>query len=115
MPRLTDFNPQWIDIGDRRGLGFLFRCTTGHCDGFNIVLFANPLDGGPALEGNTFPVYEKLVAAGLVNTEGRRLHRGCGLFRWNRDPKTTTFETLTLNPSVDSHECGHFTIVNGAW
>ncbi len=115
MPKLTDFEPRWIDFGDRRGLGFLFRCTTGHCQGLNIVLFANPVDGGPPLDGNTWPIFEKLTAAGLINDMDRRLHRGCGLFRWNRDPNTSTFENLTLSPSVDAHECGHFTITNGAW
>lgn len=115
MPKLTDFEPRWIDIGERRGLGFLFRCTTGHCQELNIVLFANPIDGGPALEGNTFPVFEQLIAAGLIDRTDRRLHRGCGLFRWHRDPSTTTFENMTLTPSVDAHECGHFTVTNGSW
>jgi hypothetical protein len=114
MPKLTDFDPRWVDLGDRRGLGFLFRCTTGHCQDLNIVLFANPLDSGPALEGNTWPVFEKLEAAGLIGDD-RRLHRGCGLFRWNREPDTTTFEDLTLTPSVDAHECGHFVLSNGRW
>lgn len=114
MPKLTDFAPRWIDIGDRRGLGFLFRCTTGHCEELNIVLFANPLDGGPALEGNTFPVYDQLRKAGIIK-DGERLYRGCGLFRWQRAPQATTFETMTLTPSVDAHECGHFTITNGTW
>lgn len=114
MPKLTDFDPKWIDLDGRRGLGFLFRCTTGHCKEFNIVLFANPIDGGSPLEGNTWTVFEKLVVAGLVN-DNRQLHRGCGLFRWNRDPNTTTFENLTLTPSINAHECGHFTITNGCW
>src|SRR4051812_34561507 len=86
MPKLTDFEPRWIDIGDRRGLGFLFRCTTGHCQELNIVLFANPIDGGPPLEGNTFPVHDQLRKAGIIK-DGERLYRGCGLFRWQRAPQ----------------------------
>lgn len=113
MKRLVNYDPQMIDLGDRRGLGFLFRCVTGHCHEMNIVLFANPLDGGVALEGSTWEVFDKLRTAGLIDDDKRRLHRGCGSFRWQRDPKTTSFDNLTLTPSVNAHECGHFMLTNG--
>lgn len=119
MPRLTDFDPQWIDLGDRRGLGFICRCTTGHCDGYNVVLLANPLDGGPPFAGDSWALLDELLELpGFVGYDGkglRRLVRGCGAYRWQRDPKTSTFEDLSLTPSVNAHECGHFTVTNGAW
>lgn len=117
MPRLTDFHPVWIDLGDRKGLGFIYRCTTGHCTGLNTVLFANPLDGGPPCPMGTWELRDALIAAGLIDDDGdlKRLHRGCGKTRWNRDPLTSTFENLTLSPSINACECGHFTVVNGGW
>lgn len=123
MPRLTDFDPKWIDLGDRKGLGFLFRCVTGHCDGYNAVLFANPIDGGPAFAGDSWALLDELLKVeGLIGYQGdgkglRHLVRGCGSFRWTRtgEPPATTFEAISLTPSVDCHECGHFTVTNGGW
>lgn len=103
--RLTDLSPQWIDLGDRKGLGFLWRCSTGHCEGWNVTLLANPLDGGPPFPGDSWALVGALEMVGLI--------RGCGMARWKRDPATTTFENLTLSPSVNAHECGHWTVING--
>ncbi len=116
MPRLIDFSPKWIDLDGRKGLGFLFRCTTGHCDGLNTVLFANPLDGGPPCDLDTWPLRDALIAAGLIDeVDGnKRMHRGCGKFRWWRTG-CNTFEAMSLTPSVNCHECGHLTITNGGW
>ncbi len=116
MPRLTDFDPRWIDLGDRKGLGFTMCCAGagpqhGPTCGHRIpVLFANPLDGGPPYEGNSYDLQEA-----LGDGEHSPLYRGCGKFRWKRDPLTMTFADLSLTPSVNSHECGHFTITAGGW
>jgi hypothetical protein len=109
MPRLVDFAPEWIDIGDRHGLGLMMDCGARHCDGRNAVLFANPLDGGPPFEGDTGALMDALD----WDFDERRFNRGCGPVRWNRCGDT--FDTLSLTPSVNAHECGHFTITNGGW
>lgn len=107
--KLVDLNPEWIDLDNRKGLGFLLSCPKQHCKASSVIFFANPLDDGPAFEGDAF---KELVAIKLIPND-RQLFRGCGPFRWNRDPKTKTFETLTLSPSVNAHECGHYHIIKG--
>lgn len=125
MPKLTDFAPQWIDHAGRRGLG-LFMTSPVNPKWRLCVLFANPLDGGPAWLGESrdllavmFPVQTepgKPDAKGRwdgdVDAEGRWL-MACGSFRWQRTGDT--FESLSLSPSVDAHNMGHFTITNGQW
>ena len=128
--KLIDFDPRWIDIPDRHGIGFLWRCVTGHCDGYNATLFVNPLDGGPAFLGDSWSLLEELLKMdGLIDygPDGlRRLVRGCGANRWSRldsagklivgaGNPVTTFENLTTSPSINAYECGHFTVVNGCW
>lgn len=108
MPRLTDFDPKWIDLPGRKGLGFTYRCTTGHCKGYNVVLFANPIDGGPAFEGDSWALIDAIAPE-----EHRPLYRGCGSCRWQRTGDT--FDTLSLTPSINAYECGHFTVTNGGW
>lgn len=45
--RLVDLAPEWIVV-DGREVGIKMSCPC--CEGFAIgILFANPLDGGPAL------------------------------------------------------------------
>lgn len=102
--RLTDLNPHWLihggdDVLDqdgraiplRKGLGVIFDCPCG-CGVRAAILFANPLDGGPALEPNA-----------------RSAH-------WDRTGET--FEDLTLRPSIlrnkDHGGCGwHGFVTNG--
>lgn len=112
MPRLTEFDPKWIDSDEgRRGLGFTMTCANRHCAGRMIVFFANPLDGGPAFEGSTWDAQRECT--GIPLGDAARLLRGCGETRWTR--QGDTFENLSLSPSVNMHECGHFTITNGGW
>ncbi len=109
--RLADFDPQWIDHGDRKGIGVSFRCLTGHCTGRLWIMFANPLDGGPAYEGNCFALMLQKQETGEPGiTAGSR---PCGPCRWKRIGDT--FETLTMTPSVDAHQCGHKTLTNGVF
>jgi len=88
---IADLDPHWIFDANRRVVGVRFACPTcGDLVGaVNIcVLFENPPDGGPAApRGCRLP----------GDSEGRR---------WTRDG--TTFSTLTLSPSVDCSQCGHW-------
>jgi len=114
MPRLIDFDPQWIDTADRKGLGLKLKCPAGHCDGWLWVLFANPLDGGPAWEGDCFALmFDFYEATRDEQRDGPVRDRPCGKARWNRTGDV--FETLSLSPSVNAHQCGHFTVTNGCW
>lgn len=84
--KLTELNPRWLsfDTG-RRGQGIAFDCPCEKCQRTKFrrrvtVPFANPLDG-------------KARAAGREDY-------------WTRDGDE--FETLTLSPSIDESECGHW-------
>lgn len=100
--KLAERDPRWVGAGgegitrngqpvpERHGVGLMFDCPCGgeHC--WVAVNFANPLDGGPALEG-------------------------CGP-NWQRTGET--FETLTLTPSIlksrEKGGCGwHGFVTNG--
>lgn len=109
--RLLDLHPAWVDHGDRRGLGVEFDCMVCHCRGRLMILFANPLDGGPAWEGNGFALlYDRLPED---QKDGPILNRSCGPHRWTREGDA--FETLTMRPSVDAYECGHLTLTAGGF
>lgn len=97
--KLTDLNPQWIGSGGegvtdsngnpvpaREGVGMIFDCPCG-CGVQCYVGFANPLDGGPAIDQRP---------------------------RWNR--VGDSFDTLTLKPSIHriGDSCGwHGFITDG--
>lgn len=84
--RLIDLHATWINRGGRV-VGVRFTCPVNdgsgpHADGHSVcVLFANPVDGGPA-----HPNDDSCPG----NSKGRR---------WQRIGNT--FETLSLHPSVD--------------
>jgi hypothetical protein len=86
MAKLVDLHPRWIIEGlgkHRTGLGVSFDCP--HCSSTRIhVFFAAPLDGGP-------PMPDVLL--------------------WNN--QGTTFETLTLLPSIDQRGHYHGYLTNG--
>ena len=90
--RLVDLDPHWTaDDDGRHGMGISFECP--HCPAAGNperlgVQFANPIDGGE-------PSGEK----------SRRHSRGLAPL-WHRTGDT--FETLTLTPSVDASEGGHW-------
>ena len=107
--RLVTLDPKWIDHGDRCGLGISFNCMTSHCKGRQWILFKNPLDGGPAYEGTC----TKLMAEMIADEEWTGRDRGCGTIRWQRDGES--FESLSLSPSVNAHDCGHHTLTNGVF
>lgn len=77
--RLTELEPRWLNIGGRSGMGITFLCPCCRSERLPI-LFENPLDGGAPEAG--------------VRT------------RWTRTGNT--FETLTLTPSIDARNSGHF-------
>ncbi len=116
MPRLSDFDPAWIDdpATGRTGIGVSFRCVMGHCSGRMWCLFSNPLDGGNAHEGDCFSLmFEHYERTNDGQRQGPIHDRGCGQVRWQRSGET--FETLSLTPSVDAHQCGHFVLKEGGW
>lgn len=125
MPRLTDFAPEWIDHGDRKGLG-LFMTSPANPKWRLCVLFANPIDGGPPWPGQSRDLLALLFPVdaepGKPDAKGRwpgdvdgqgRFVMACGTFRWRRTGES--FEALSLSPSVDAHHMGHFTVTNGEW
>lgn len=97
--RLLDLSPRWFDVPgtgtDKDGVTFL--CP--HCREVRLaVQFANPVDAEPK------PL--------MSNKDQRRHVHDLGTFDvppgtlWGRTGET--FETLTLNPSVDASQAGHW-------
>src|ERR1043166_153565 len=114
MPRLTEFDPRWIDTPDRKGVGFTMSCPARHCTGRIWCLFENPLDGGPPIAGDCITLmFDHYERTNDEQREGPILDRGCGRTRWRRTGDT--FECLSTSPSLNMHECGNFTITNGGW
>lgn len=125
MPRLSDHEPAWIDHAGRRGLGLLMT-SPEKPDWRLCVLFANPLDGGPPWPGESRALLAALFPGdagpdrpdskgrrpGDVDDRGRHV-MGCGTFRWRRTGDT--FDALSLDPSVNAHQMGHFTVTRGGW
>lgn len=115
MLRLIDLDPQWINHGERRGLGVRFRCMAGHCEGYQWILFANPLDGGPAYDGKCYQLMSDLSDKIQAET-GHYIFgkdRPCDPCRWTRTGED--FATMSMSPSVNAHECGHLTLTNGVF
>lgn len=109
MPRLVDYDPICIEIDGRRGLGFTMLCP-GHDKAHRIVvLFANPLDGGLPYVGNSFDLAEALEN----DPRHQPIYRGCGTFRWKR--AGDSFDSMSISPSINAHDCGHFTVTDGGW
>lgn len=84
MVRLIDLNPRWVTSAGRTGAGLSFDCPGTCCATAAVrqrmqVLFRNPMDGGDPSVGEP---------------------------RWNRSG--STFDDLTLTPSIDASASGHF-------
>ena len=97
--RLTEANPHWVGLGDKGELiiGITFKSPkTGHRIG---VLFANPIDHDGWIQkiGNPMDLEEFFPDSK----------------RWKR--KGETFDSLTLEPSIDISERNewHGRILNG--
>lgn len=108
--KLTDLDPGWIDFNDRKGLGIKFKCMTGHCQGYQWILFANPLDGGEPYKERCFQLMLDIAIQGGDDCP-KKYDRPCDQCRWHRIGDN--FETLTMTPSVNAYECGHLTLTNG--
>lgn len=84
--RLSTLDPHWVGEWGRHGAAVSFQCPC--CTGTEratrlVVPFRNPIDGGAPMEG--------------LNSRG--------IF-WGREG--STFDTLTLTPSVDASGIGHW-------
>lgn len=84
--KLTELDPTWVTTGNgRHGMGVMFECP--HCrERYVGCWFANSIDGGPPY------------------SEVR--HDGTPEPLWQRTGDT--FETLTLEPSIDVSKDGHW-------
>lgn len=91
--RLTELSPRWVRDGEgRHGQGMSFECP--HCRAEYLgVWFANPVDGGAPIEE------EKRK---YVDRQGKPRIRPL----WHRQGEN--FETLSLSPSIDASEVGHW-------
>jgi hypothetical protein len=105
--KLADLHPQFVDHANRRGIGLICDCLIGHCSGKLLILFENPLDGGAPWSGGS----REIILALFPDRETRPEVVGSGDCRWKRIGET--FETLSLSPSVNAHECGHMSLSNG--
>lgn len=83
--KLVDLDPGWWTTTEgRTGMGLSFRCPCKpDCGQYLGVWFANPLDGGAPAEAGIDPKP-----------------------RWQRTG--AMFETLTLTPSIDASNSGHW-------
>lgn len=89
---LLELNPKWVTQKEgRQGMGISFDCPCCHKQRL-VVMFKNPLDGLDSFNDSNY--VDKTVT-------------------WIREGDT--FETLTLNPSVDAskHKHWHGFIKNG--
>ena len=109
--RLVDLNPRWFSEEGRHGQGVTFDCP--HCAGAIrlAAAFANPLDGGapvPLEPSKLWPTLQPRPdeAPGLVTVPPGTL--------WQRTGET--FDVLSLVPSVDASNSGHWHgyLTNGA-
>ena len=93
--RLSELNPRWCAAGDsRHGMGITFECP--HCRTQRLgVWFVNPIDGGPK-------EHELIEDHHMGGPE------------WTRTG--TTFDDLSLSPSIDASAFGHWHgyITNGS-
>lgn len=97
--KLTDLEPHWVGLMPGHAIGITFLCP--HCRQCRIgVPFDEPI-GGEKLEsiiGRDLTVHlhsQKKFLADLMNKK-----------HWHREGET--FETLTLSPSIDTSEHGHW-------
>jgi hypothetical protein len=107
--RLVELEPRWLVIAVRyppdrarpavvrHGMGISFLCP--HCEDQRlVVMFSNPLDGGPAEALEPDPERPGSLRPTRL---------------WQRNGRT--FQSLTLSPSIDVSASGHWhgVIVDG--
>lgn len=110
--KLSELDPHWLTYQARR-VGFTFKCP--HCENVYLTCF---------FEG--FPVFEKawrtddevsvrpgqydLLSQVLPSCDAENAVPANPKARWvsTRDPQESTFETLTVSPSLDASASGHW-------
>jgi hypothetical protein len=107
--KLAELDPHWVGLCQGHAIGITFLCP--HCRKCRIgVAFDEPI-GGHHLEN----VIGRDVAVFLT----REFMTGTGRFqnstlkKWHREGET--FDGLSLSPSIDTSECGHWhgSVTNG--
>lgn len=104
--RLTQLNPKWLTVDGRR-VGFVFQCP--HCLTTTLSCFTVPM---PHIVGEDYhdcqlALFATVIAdpADVYNVVPCRQN-----FAWTSTPPidVTTFETMTITPSLDASASGHW-------
>lgn len=103
--RLTELDPHWIGLcpGHAWGLSFVCPCCARNGKEDRIAVFFDEAIG--------LQLLERVIGRAVINHEAMEL---LSKHKWHREGET--FDTLTLTPSVDASEHGHWHgfITNGA-
>lgn len=87
--RLTELEPHWVGLAPGHAIGVTFLCP--HCRNVRLgVLFDVPIGG---------EILDNFIGLRLAASHIDDKH-------WHREGET--FETLTLTPSVDTSQHGHW-------
>ncbi len=109
--KLTDLDPKWFDVGgnnsNKDGLSFLCPCPKCQI-GSPVrlaVQFANPIGDYPAIEMTAKERNRHVLELKTFDVPPGTM--------WRREGET--FETISLSPSVDASQAGHWhgNITNG--
>ncbi len=92
--RLVDLEPHWVGLMPGHAIGITFLCP--HCHQCRVgVLFDVPI-GGNSIEG----IIGRSLTVALQQAANSNMKQ------WHR--QGDTFETLSLSPSIDTSEHGHW-------
>lgn len=100
--KLTELNPRWVDgHPDRKGIAVEFDCPGPCCAGKPSIApaFHDPGEGTTKKQRLYVRLARPLDGGAVFN-----LHPGCTAW----DHSGTTFDDLTLMPSVDASGFGHW-------
>lgn len=114
--RLVELHPRWFAQAERSGQGLIFDCPCARCAAAPegpirlAAAFGSPLDGGaPIALGKIEALWNAIKASDDGNS-----HFAPPGVAWQNTG--TSFDTLTLRPSLDYSKAGHWHghIIDGA-